>query len=87
MTKKSPNRRSPKTSSDNDLLENRLRLLRLPTILAQYANVAQRSATENATFEAYLNELVGLELDHREGNAQARRIKAETSRGEGACRL
>lgn len=75
MTKKTTNN-NPKTMLDHGLLENRLRCLRLPTMLREYAKTSQRCVHANATFEEYLSDLAGQELDHRDNNAQQRRIKA-----------
>lgn len=77
MTKKKPTtNRNSQGKHDHSLLENRLRLLRLPTMLSEFPKTGRRCASENATYEAYLSELAGLELDHRDSNAQSRRIKA-----------
>ena len=74
MTKKISTKKT-ETAADNSVLDNRLRLLRLPAMLTQYAKTAQRCAQENASYETYLSELTALELDNRDQNAQSRRIK------------
>jgi DNA replication protein DnaC len=45
-------------------------------MLTQYAKPAQRCVQENASYETYLSELTGLELDNRDQNAQSRRLKS-----------
>jgi len=45
-------------------------------MLTEFQKTGQRCTAENATYEAYLSELAGLELDRRDSNAHARRIKA-----------
>jgi DNA replication protein DnaC len=74
MTSKSKQLAVP--GDDDALLESRLRELRLPVILSEYSKVAQRCANENATYETFLCELMGLELDRRDQNAKSRRIQA-----------
>lgn len=62
--------------ADHTQLDLRLRALRLSVILSEYSKVSQRCANENASYETYLSDLVGLELDRRDSNAKARRIQA-----------
>ena len=45
-------------------------------MLTQYNKTAHRCVQQNATYEAYLSELTGQELDSRDGKAQERRIKS-----------
>lgn len=45
-------------------------------MLHEYQKTATRAASTNLTYESYLSELAGLELDHRDSNAISRRIKA-----------
>lgn len=45
-------------------------------MLEQYSKTAQRCVSENASYEIFLSELTGLELEHRDHNAQSRRLKA-----------
>jgi len=63
-------------TADCTLLESRLRELRLPVILSEYSKVSQRCANENAPYETFLSDLIGLELDRRDQNAKTRRIQA-----------
>jgi len=73
-TKSTTSKSSP--TADCSLLESRLRELRLPVMLAEYAKVSQRCAHDNATYETFLTDLMGLEIDRRDHNSKARRIQA-----------
>jgi DNA replication protein DnaC len=75
-TKKSDTAQTKRTLQDTSLLENRLRALRLPTILSEYSKVAKQCAHDDASYEAYLEELAGLETAKRDNNAIQRRIQA-----------
>lgn len=61
---------------DTGVLDNHLRALKLPTVLAEYANVGQRCSQANATYDVYLEDLTRLELARRDSNSQLRRIQA-----------
>lgn len=63
-------------SRDTGLLDSHLRALRLPTVLAEYANVAQRCSQANTPYASYLEDLTRLELARRDSNAQLRRIQS-----------
>ena len=63
--------------SENDhlLLKANLKQLRLPTVGAEFAKLAQEAATENAPYERYLLRLTELEVAARSTNALKARIK------------
>jgi len=56
------------------LLEDCLRQLKLPVVLAQYAKVAQEAATRGLLTEQYLLLLAEQELAQRDENRQKRRL-------------
>lgn len=58
------------------LLEHYLKHLRLPTMLREYAKVAEQCAKEGVDFQRYLLRLIELEMTDRERRATERRIKA-----------
>jgi len=58
------------------LLEHYLKQLRLPTMLREYAKVAEQCAKEGVDFQRYLLRLIELEMTDRERRATERRIKA-----------
>lgn len=58
------------------LLEHHLKQLKLPTVLREYAKVAQICQTERADYQTYLLRLIEQELLEREQRAKERRIKA-----------
>ena len=62
--------------SENDhlLLKANLKQLRLPTVGAEFAKLAQEAATENAPYERYLLRLTELEVAARSTNALKARI-------------
>lgn len=68
-------RKTSPLSPDHSLLEQRLRLLKLPTMLSEYAKLEQRCASENASYADYLAELCAMELARRDNNTQLRRIQ------------
>lgn len=45
-------------------------------MLAEYQQVAKQCSSSNATYEQYLQEMASVEIDKRDSNAIARRIKA-----------
>jgi len=57
------------------LLANDLKKLRLPTFLREYATVARQSGEKDASYEAFLQQLAELEVQHRQVQSIARRIK------------
>ena len=58
------------------LLEHYLKALRLPSILREYAKVAQQCAAEGVDHPRYLLRLAELELLDREQRATERRIRS-----------
>jgi DNA replication protein DnaC len=58
------------------LLHHHLKVLRLPTVLAECEKVAQRAASDNVDHLTYLLQLSELELLERERRAAERRLKA-----------
>ena len=56
------------------LLPERLRELKLPTILREHTKISEACSKDNATYEAYLDQLCQCELLARESNAVRRRI-------------
>ena len=58
------------------LLEHHLKQLKLPTVLREYAKLAQLCQAERTDYQTYLLRLVEQELLDREGRARERRIKA-----------
>ena len=57
------------------LLHNYLKTLKLPTFTREYAAVARQCAQHNASYEAFLQQLAELEVQHRQAQAIERRIK------------
>jgi DNA replication protein DnaC len=64
----------PPPAAQDAVLENHLRRLRLPVVLAQYARVAQEAAQAGLSYEQFLLTLADLELAQRDENMQRRRI-------------
>ena len=62
------------TNSGSALLPERLRNLKLPAILRDHAKIGEECSKDNATYEAYLDQLCQCELLARESNAVRRRI-------------
>lgn len=58
------------------LLEHHLKQLKLPTVLREYAKVAQICQADRTDYQTYLLRLVEQELLDREQRAKERRIKA-----------
>jgi DNA replication protein DnaC len=58
------------------LLEHYLKQLKLPTILREYAQLAEQSAKEGVDFQRFLLRLVEAEMLERDRKATERRIKA-----------
>jgi DNA replication protein DnaC len=61
-------------SNQNLLLKTNLKLLRLPTISAEFEKVAREAATSNQDYEQYLLSLTELEVASRSANALQTRI-------------
>jgi len=55
-------------------IEGACRALRLPTVRAQHQELAQAAARDRLTHRAFLAEILGAELDEREGRRRERRI-------------
>jgi DNA replication protein DnaC len=64
-----------KSSLDVATVEESCRLLRLPTVGAQFERLAQEALKTNQSHIRYLVELLGAELDERERHTIERRIK------------
>ncbi len=58
------------------LLKTNLKQLKLPTVLAEYEQLAREAAAANEPYEAYLLRLTELEVASRSANALAARIRA-----------
>jgi DNA replication protein DnaC len=57
------------------LLSNYLKTLRLPTFLREYPAVARQCGEKDAPYEQFLQQLAGLEVQNRQAQSIARRIK------------
>jgi DNA replication protein DnaC len=57
------------------LILNHLRSLKLPAIRAQYAAVARRAQKDGWSYEAYLQELLEVEMRSREEHMACKRLK------------
>jgi DNA replication protein DnaC len=64
------------TAAQTLLLEEHLRRLRLPVVLARYPKVAQDAAQRNLCYEDFLLALTEEELAQRDENLQRRRLAA-----------
>jgi len=60
------------------LLKHNLKTLRLPTMLAEYAQLSREAADADESYEQYLLRLTELEVAARSANAMAARIKNAT---------
>jgi len=58
------------------MLEDALRRLRLPAVLASYPKVAQEAAHQGLAYEAFLLAVLDQELTQRDANTQRRRLAA-----------
>ena len=63
------------SSIQEALILEHLRTLKLPAIRAQYADVARRAHKDGWSYEAYLQELLEVEMRSREHHMAARRLK------------
>lgn len=57
------------------LLKSYLKTLKLPTIQREYRAIARSSAKNNEPYESYLQRLAEIEVQHRQTQAIARRLK------------
>lgn len=57
------------------LLSSYLKTLRLPTFLREYPTVARQCSDKDETYEDFLQQLAGLEVQNRQAQSIARRIK------------
>ena len=57
------------------LLASYLKTLRLPTFLREYATVARQCGEKDASYDGFLQQLAELEVQHRQVQSIARRIK------------
>ena len=57
------------------LLKSYLKTLKLPTITREYQAIARASAKGNEPYETYLQRLAEIEVQHRQSQAIARRLK------------
>ena len=64
------------TTAQTLLLEEQLRRLRLPTMLARYPKLTQDAAQRNLSYEGFLLALTAEELAQRDENMQRRRLAA-----------
>src|SRR3977135_1859001 len=64
-----------KSSLDVAAVAEDCRLLRLPTVAAQFERLAQEALQTDQSHVRYLAELLGAELDERERHTIERRIK------------
>lgn len=60
---------------DGAAVEEHCKLLRLPTVGAQYERLAQEAASAGQTHTSYLAELLGTEVEERERHTVERRIR------------
>jgi len=66
----------PDTTAQTLLLEEYLRRLRLPVLLARYPKVAQEAAQRNLSYAGFLLALLDEEATQRDENMQKRRLSA-----------
>lgn len=57
------------------LLKSYLKKLKLPAMLKEYQTLARTCANDNQPYESYLQRLAEIEVQHRQAQATARRIK------------
>jgi DNA replication protein DnaC len=57
------------------LLHSYLKTLKLPTMLREYPVVSRQCAQKEAAYEAFLQQLAELEVQHRQAQATERRLK------------
>jgi DNA replication protein DnaC len=61
--------------SDSLLLSSYLKTLKLPTFLRDYSAVARQCGEKDAPYELFLQQLAELEVQHRQAQSIARRIR------------
>ena len=61
--------------SEHLLLTSYLKTLRLPTMLREWATVARQCGAKDAPYELFLQQLAELEVQNRQAQSIARRIK------------
>jgi DNA replication protein DnaC len=61
--------------SEHLLLTSYLKTLRLPTMLREYPAVARQCGQKDASYELFLQQLAELEVQHRQAQSMARRIR------------
>jgi DNA replication protein DnaC len=62
-------------SDERILLRSYLKSLKLPTIQREYQSTARACSQENTSYESYLQRLAEMEVQHRQAQATARRLK------------
>jgi len=67
---------TPTSAAQTLLVEEHLRRLRLPVMLARYAKLAQDAAQQRLSYEGFLLALTDEELAQRDENLQRRRLAA-----------
>lgn len=60
---------------ENSLIEEHLRILKMPGLRSCYQQLARQAADQGWTFEVYLKELLEAELRNRDEHMMARRLK------------
>lgn len=63
------------TTTETMVLDENLKALRLPTILAEYRQLAREATQTQASYESFLYELSKKELEKRQANQLKRRLK------------
>jgi len=61
--------------SEYHLLHSYLKTLKLPTMLREYPAVVRQATQADASYEAFLQQLAELEVQHRQAQATERRLK------------
>lgn len=62
-------------NEDHVLLKSYLKKLKLPAILREYPTVSRLCSQDNVPYEGYLQRLAEIEVQHRQAQATARRLK------------
>jgi len=62
-------------NEDHVLLKSYLKKLKLPAILPEYPTVSRLCSQDNVPYEGYLQRLAEIEVQHRQAQATARRLK------------
>jgi DNA replication protein DnaC len=66
---------SASASLEEATIQQQCKLLRMPTVAAQYAGLAEQAVRERRTHVGYLEALLAAEIEERERNTIERRIK------------